>query len=132
VLKTAGSQSITVTDTVTGSIKGSFAVNVSPAAAASLKVTGYPSATTAGTSNSFTVTALDGYGNVATGYRGTVHFTSSDAKARLPTDYTFAAADKGAHTFAATLHTVGTQWLKAIDTANSVLVVIVSGIQVNA
>jgi hypothetical protein len=69
---------------------------------------------------------------VATGYRGTVHFTSSDAKAGLPADYTFTAADNGAHTFAATLNTVGTQWLQVIDTANSVLVVLVSGIQVNA
>src|SRR5205823_3549799 len=32
----------------------------------------------AGAPFNFTVTALDGNGNVATGYTGTVHFTSSD------------------------------------------------------
>jgi hypothetical protein len=30
---------------------------------------------------SVTVTALDAYGNIATGYTGTVHFTSSDIAA---------------------------------------------------
>jgi hypothetical protein len=41
----------------------------------------------------------DAYGNVATGYAGTVHFTSSDGKTVLPANYTFTAADKGVHTF---------------------------------
>ena len=50
---------------------------------------------------SFTVTAQDAYGNRATGYTGTVHFTSSDAQASLPVDYTFTAADAGMHTFSA-------------------------------
>ena len=36
-----------------------------------------------------TVTAVDAYGNVATGYTGTVHFTSSDGQAVLPANYTF-------------------------------------------
>ena len=60
------------------------------AAAASLVVTGYPSTTTTGAGRSFTVTARDAFGNVATGYTGTVTLTSSDAAA------TFAnAADSG-------------------------------------
>jgi len=32
----------------------------------------------------FTVTALDAYGNTATGYAGTVHFSSNDPAATLP------------------------------------------------
>ena len=36
----------------------------------------------------FTVTAYDPYGNVATGYSGTVQFTSSDSQAVLPGNYT--------------------------------------------
>jgi len=35
------------------------------------------------------VTASDAYGNLATKYTGTVHFTSSDGSATLPADYTF-------------------------------------------
>ena len=38
-----------------------------------------------------------------TGYSGTVHFTSNDAKAVLPANYTFVAADAGARSFQATL-----------------------------
>ena len=62
---------------------------------------GSPAATTAGTSLSVTVTAEDAYDNAATGYTGTVHFTSSDGQAVLPGDYTFTAGDAGAHTFTA-------------------------------
>jgi hypothetical protein len=67
------------------------------------------------------VTALDPYGNRATSYRGTIHFTSSDKKARLPANYTFTSADNGAHTFqnGATLKTVGTQSITATDTVVS-------------
>jgi len=37
--------------------------------------------------------ALDAYRNVATGYTGTVHFSSSDSQANLPGNYTFTAGD---------------------------------------
>src|SRR5207247_39139 len=59
----------------------------------------------------------DAYGNLATGYRGTVRVTSSDAQAVLPADYTFTAADAGRHTFTTTLKTAGSQSLTATDTA---------------
>ncbi len=35
------------------------------------------------------ITALDPYGNIATSYAGTVHFTSTDHQATLPPDTTF-------------------------------------------
>jgi hypothetical protein len=95
---------------------------ISPGVARQLTITGLPTSTTAGVANGFTVTALDAYGNVATGYNGTVHFSSSDVQAGLPGDYTFAAADRGTHTFTATLKAAGTPWLKAADTANAALV----------
>ena len=63
-----------------------------------------------------TVTLKDPYGNRATGYTGTVHFTSSDRKASLPANYKFTAADGGVRTFNATLKTAGTQSLTATDT----------------
>ena len=42
---------------------------------------------------------MDAYGNIATGYRGTLSFRSSDTTANLPGTYTFTAADQGVHTF---------------------------------
>jgi uncharacterized repeat protein (TIGR01451 family) len=51
-----------------------------------------------------------------TGYTGTVHFTSSDAQAILPGDYTFLPADAGAHSFSFTLKTLGDQTITVTDT----------------
>jgi hypothetical protein len=122
ILKTAGTQSITATDTVTNTITGQRGgIVVSPAAAAVLVVSGYPTSVTAGTAQTFTVTLKDAYGNVATGYTGTVHFSSSDAAALLSANYTFTAADKGVHTFTATFNTRGTQSLTVTDTVNGLL-----------
>ena len=47
-----------------------------------------PASATAGSAFTFTVTAEDPYNNTATGYAGTVHFTSSDAAAVLPANAT--------------------------------------------
>src|SRR6202035_5325849 len=55
--------------------------------------------------------------NLATGYRGTVHLSSSSAGI-LPTDYTFTSSDNGSHTFTVTLATSGTQTLSATDGTN--------------
>jgi hypothetical protein len=121
-LKTAGPQSLTATDTTTGSITGSeTGITVKPAAASTMTVAGFPSPTTAGVAHNFTVTLKDPYGNIASGYTGTVHFTSSDGKASLPANYTFTAADAGVHTFSATLKTAGTQSIKATDTTTASL-----------
>jgi hypothetical protein len=97
---------------------GSAAVTVNPAAARMLRITGLPATATAGTAVSFTVTALDAYGNVATGYRGTVHFSSTDLKAVLPANYAFTPTDAGTHTFTnkLTFKTAGTQTVTVKDT----------------
>ena len=50
-----------------------------------------------------TVTAYDAYGNVATGYTGTVDLTSSDPHAVLPASYTFTDVRPGKHSFPVTL-----------------------------
>ena len=124
-LRTAGSKSVTATDTATSSITGSETVTVTPGAAKTLSVSGIYNPFPAGSTHSFTVKALDAYGNVATGYTGTIHFTSSDPAATLPADYAFTAADKGVHTFpntlipGLTLKTAGSQWLKATDKSHS-------------
>ena len=120
-LKTAGTQSITATDTTTSSITGSETGIIVPAAAMSkFSVTGFPSPDTAGTAENFTVTAVDPYGNVITGYLGKIQFSSNDPQAVLPASYTFLSTDDGKHTFSATLKTAGTnRSLKATDTTNS-------------
>ena len=67
----------------------------------SFEISGFPASTTAGTSQAFTITALNADGTTNTSYAGTVHFTSNDPKAVLPADYTFTTADAGVHTFSA-------------------------------
>jgi alpha-tubulin suppressor-like RCC1 family protein len=119
-LKTAGSRSVTATDTVTASITGSQTVTVTPGAATHLSVsTANPYV--AGVGHTVTVSALDAYGNTATGYRGTIHFTSSDTKAVLPANYTFVAADNGVHAFSGglSLKTAGSRSVTATDTGSA-------------
>ena len=78
-LKTAGSQTITATDTVTSTITGTSGTVSVTAAAATHFVVSAPASATAGNAFTFTVTAEDAFNNTATGYTGTVHFTSSDS-----------------------------------------------------
>jgi hypothetical protein len=75
-----------------------------------------PASATAGTAFSFTVTALDQFNNIATGYAGTVQFTSTDGQAVLPGNSALAG---GTGTFSATLKTAGAQTITATDTGNS-------------
>jgi adhesin/invasin len=58
---------------------------------------------TPGVAFDVTVTAYDAYGNVATGYTGTVTFTSTDTLATLPAPFAFTLSDGGTHPFAVTL-----------------------------
>ncbi len=116
-LKTAGSQTFTATDSTSATIFGSSSVSVSPAAATRF-VLSAPASTTAGNSISVSVTAKDAYGNTATGYAGTLHFTSSDPQAALPSNSTLSS---GTGTFNVTLKTSGSQTITATDTANGLL-----------
>jgi hypothetical protein len=126
-LKTAGNQGITASD---GPSSATAQVTVTPAAVSKLVISG-PSTAVVGTSESFTVTAEDPYGNVATGYTGTVAFTSSDAAATLPGNTSFTPADAGKQTFAITFETPGTQSLTVTDIANAQLTGTQSGISVS-
>ncbi len=121
-LKTAGSRSVTGTDTVTGTITGSQTVTVNPGSATALVLSGL-STQPPNTAQSLTVTAQDTYGNTATGYTGTVHFTSSDGAATLPGNYTFVAGDAGVHSFASgvTLKTGGSQTVSGTDTVTGTI-----------
>src|SRR5207253_2656264 len=113
--RTAGAQTISAADPVTGSLAATSPVSVAPAAASHYRVAA-PATKTAGESFSITVTALDAFGNVATGYTGTVHFTSSDPLAILPLD---SPLTNGVGTFTATLQSVGPRSVTVSDTAAS-------------
>ena len=124
-LVTAGTQSLTATDTVTSGISGSDAsITITPAAAAQIVLTA-PSSATSGKKFSVTVTIEDAFGNIVTGYVGTIHFSSSDGTATLPANYTFTASDAGVHTFtnAFIFKKKGTDTLTATDTQNGALTV---------
>jgi hypothetical protein len=116
-LKTLGMQTITASDTVTASLKGSSAVNVVTNAATHISVTG-PGSTVTRQTFQLTVSALDAAENTSVGYTGTVHFTSTDSQAKLPANSTLTA---GTSTLSATLETVGsgTQTITATDTVTS-------------
>ena len=75
-----------------------------------------PATEPAGTMFSFTVTALTAANTTATGYTGTVHFTSSDGQAVLPANQ---ALLNGVGTFQAVLHTAGAQTIAATDTVTA-------------
>ena len=115
-LKTAGNQTITATDTVTASITGTSSTIAISTGSATHFVVSAPASAAAGSAFSFTVTALDQFNNTATGYAGTVHFTSTDVGAVLPANSTLT---NGVGTFSATLNTGGNQTITATDTVNS-------------
>jgi large repetitive protein len=106
---------------------GVFVFLVTPGPAQTLQIT-VPATATAGTAFNFTLTAYDQFGNVATGYTGTVVFRSTDIAATLPGAATLTS---GTGTFSAKLVTPGTQTITARDAGNS-LTFSSSGIVVSA
>jgi CSLREA domain-containing protein len=119
VFKTAGTDTVTATDTVNSSLTGTGSFTVPPGPASRF-ILSTPSSTIVGSAFNFTVGAYDLYGNVATAYTGAVAFTSTDPAAGLPASYTFVPSDNGQHTFSATLNTAGSQTITATDAANSI------------
>jgi glucose/arabinose dehydrogenase len=99
-LFTAGPQAVTAADTADPTLAGAAGVTVTPAAADHFLL-GAPTGAASGTPFDVTVSAVDPYGNLDTNYAGTVTFFSDDPDPGvvLPADYTFTAADAGAHTF---------------------------------
>lgn len=127
--KTSGSETVTATDTQSASITGaSGSISVSAAAATTLNISA-PATATAGTSVTVSVTAKDTYGNIATGYSGTIKFTSTDGTAVLPANSTL---NSGASTFPVTFKNAGSQTVTATDTSNSALTATTGTIQVSA
>jgi hypothetical protein len=75
-----------------------------------------PDTVSVGQPFALTVVALDQWGNVASTYTGTVHFSSTDLFAVLPDDTAFSPDDGGGHTFTVALLTPGQQTIQVMDT----------------
>jgi Ca2+-binding RTX toxin-like protein len=115
--KTAGARTIAAADVGKPTARGTLArqVTVTAAAVSALRATGIVEPTTIGKRQMLTVAAVDAFGNINSGYRGTIAFTSSDAAAILPAPYTFTSRDAGKHVFPVTLNTTGLQSVVAAD-----------------
>lgn len=130
---TAGAQTLRAFDPADPTVQGSVVITVIGAAVTALELSNLTSPLPVGTPTSFLLTARNSVGGAAAGYRGTVRFSSTDALATLPPDYTFTAADAGDHVFtdAVTFQTGGPQALTVVDLANGSLldtaVVLVAG-----
>ncbi|HLJ92024.1 MAG TPA: right-handed parallel beta-helix repeat-containing protein, partial [Gemmataceae bacterium] len=117
MFKKAGFRDLTVTDSTAPTLTMTRAsILVKPAEPHELAINPPSASTNAGAANAFVITVFDAYGNLATGYEGTLHFASSDPRALVPADHTFTSDDQGAHTFFATFQTAGIQSLIATDT----------------
>jgi hypothetical protein len=117
-LVTAGNQKLTATDSTAHIAATSGPIAVSAAAATHFAITA-PDKVSAGVVFHFTVTAEDRFNNVATGYVGTVHFTSSETLAVLPA---YGTLTGGLGTFSAILFTKACgQTLQAADVVNTAI-----------
>ena len=123
VCDSPGPRQITATvsvDQETVPLAASASVNfVLPNVPVSFTVANVPQAVTAGDALSPNIIAINAVGQVALGYIGTIHFSSTDPQADLPLDYRFQATDHGTKVFAAALKTAGAQNLLVTDIDNN-------------
>ncbi len=120
-LRRAGVHPVTATDTASSSVTGTTVVLVGPGAAAGCAIGNLPATAAAGAQVGLRVTALDAFGNVATGYTGQIALTSSDAAAQLGAPGTFDPSDLGVRAFSVQLRTAGNQTVTATDASTPAL-----------
>ena len=117
---TAGSYNVTAF-TTPGTPGVTFSLTNTPGNAASFAIGGLPATVSATVPQQVTVTARDQYGNVATGYTGTVQLTDTAMLGVSPTSVAFAPADMGVKTATVTFTTGtgGTTTFRATDSTTS-------------
>ncbi|WP_375767372.1 lamin tail domain-containing protein [Archangium gephyra] len=128
-LEKAVATKITVTDS--GGLSATHDVVVSHAPASTLVMVAPSAPLEAGVAFTVDVTLKDAYGNVATGYTGTLGFTSSDPKLVPPADGALTSTDAGHKVFSVTLKTAGEQSLSVKDLARSFLTDTAPSLMVN-
>jgi len=104
-LRTAGPQTISVSDLSSPTLTGSLAVTLAPAAVSALVLTPAGGSIIAGQPTDLTVTARDEFGNVVTDDNATIAVTASDPTGSQPATVTLAS---GAATFTVIAFTAGT------------------------
>ena len=128
-LEKAVSTKLTVTDTA--GLSASHTVSVSHAPASELVMVAPSTPVGAGVAFTVDVTLKDAYGNVATGYTGTLGFTSSDPKLVPPASGELTSTDAGHKVFSVTLKTAGEQSLTVKDLARTFLTATAPSLVVN-
>ncbi len=98
-LSQTGAWQVQVEDSETPTLAASVSVTVLPGPMAQFALSSLPGPFEAGEEFSVEVSARDAFGNEATDYLGTIHFTATDPSAELPEDYTFTESDNGRHSF---------------------------------
>jgi hypothetical protein len=112
---TAGDQTLTVAAADGSAPPVVLGTNVKASITTSFEVSADTAAVGAGGTVNITITARDQFGNVDTGYAGTVRFTSTDPLAGLPPD---SALTNGTGTFGAILRTAGDQTVTVTATSD--------------
>ena len=121
-LRTAGLRTLTVTTLGKPLVKGSKTLTVTADVLAGFNLIGFPTVVAANTARSFTLVAVDAYGNTITNYVGTVQFSVVGGTGKLPPPTAFTLANKGRRVFTATLMTPGiNQELVATDTVDGAI-----------
>ena len=114
VLRTAGAQTVRAVDAQTGALLATGDFIMSPGDSAEL-VLDVPTTTLAGAPLSITVSARDGFGNVATRSAPTLTLDTSDAAATLPALLQLQSSDAGVQAASLVLRTAGLQTLRVTD-----------------
>jgi subtilisin-like proprotein convertase family protein len=125
VFTTAGTQSVTVTPTAPGINPGFAQTLVVAAGGARFNVTGSPPSITAGGTDTYTVTAVDQFGNPLTSgpnaYNGPVTFTDTDQFATFQNSPLPGTVNltNGTGSFTLTLRTSGPQTVTVVNDPNN-------------
>jgi hypothetical protein len=106
-----------VIDTAHFALASSLSVSVAPGAVTHFIISG-PTAVTQGVGFKITVSAVDDFGNVNPGYRGSVHLSSTDAMGGTQ-NFTFSNNDNGVHIFSYTFNALSVQTITITDLSNS-------------
>ncbi len=131
---TAGTQTLTVTDTTDNTIVGILTVTVAPI---HFSVSVTPTTITAGESVNVTVTALDASENVLTtignsGYGSSIDFSSTDSQAVFPLQGSPSNMINGIGVFNITLNTTGSHTITVVNKAFPLVNATTNAITVNA